>query len=449
MTSDLNTIHKRLLQVRDSLAAITLDLATHLDPTGAPPPAPDLPPPPPVPPLITPPTGGLTRVFYDEAASLQARRIVTTDANGSVAHYAHIAGGCEIMLPQGQVRLPAWGAIVLDRNARYQGPRTIRIVGQADTVLSSTDGGLALSNRTPIPVAFDLSDFTLHSLSWSGDALDIRWPCNVTLVRVHVTGGKNCLFSGAGAINISATDCTFSDGGRPSGEEHIAYLGYINDVRLVRCQFRAPVASEGHALKCYSKWLYLRDCTISQGEPDEPEFHSLSIPFDRGAWGETYAAGNIFVRNHPQSRPHFMNLQNRRYPAPLNYVEDTTWGTVEVDYHGVDNRDVDNPLLFKHVFTGNTFVNTADDRGVLIWNNGTAPWDRTVRGRKDVRPVPSDWELKHERCVAYMHNSIVTGRPIHAVGETIPYLQRNSPGVRPRVVELDELPATLLAMAER
>ncbi len=235
---------------------------------------------------------------------------------------------------------------------------------------------------------------------------------------------------------------------------HPLYCGY--NERLVARNSRFYAAKEqGHAFKCYSRIKDIRGCYFAPWDTladRDGVFRGELPPVDLGAWGHTVFMDNIVIRRGIPGvgvRQTTVELRNRIYTQDI-YQPDPSFGTLEFDYRAVDNRNDDDPMLFRHFFGNNLFVNGLNPDGSLdptvvkspgtcIRNNGAQFWS----GGNSPKPgrVPDDWQPHNERSVLYTMNNEVVGVPYKTFVDTKPY-ETNSGGPTPHRIVAPVQPPT-------
>ncbi|MCA8927484.1 MAG: hypothetical protein KDC18_05390 [Alphaproteobacteria bacterium] len=385
----------------------------------------------------------------DVATSIAKRHLVTRGQS-----YRRMPRGAVIMVPAGVDIPAAWWELGLRRNAPTQDGARFIIRGEGPNrrgrlVAPGKQGVISLNNRIDRKVSFEFEDLEIRA-GLSGDGVRLVRGDHVRLQRVKVTGGKNGIATTTNPIDVELIDCDLHHSGRGGGKTHAIYVSYIRNMTVRNCRISAPKAL-GHVFKCYARHLDIRDSHLSHYETAEDlaQGYYGGLPlFDRGAWGSTIAVGNTLVRRGPVRSP-VITLRNRAYPPGYAKWVDEGWGTEAVDFHQVDNRNPQNPYLFRHLFYQNRIQNGVlpdggvdpDVRakpGVLLRNNGSAPWAVVVRGKSAQQGMPADWQPQNERAVAYLVANRTEGVPFDRMTESTPY--KNPEAAPTPIVEADTLP---------
>lgn len=390
----------------------------------------------------------LPMLELDVQTSIEKGRLTTKGQ-----HYANMPIGAVIMVPAGaEIPAPWWSMRFRKTSAVRDGARFVLRGGdpQRRPLLAAPggEGVMDLSNGSGQAVAFDLEHLAIRA-GKGGDAIRVSAAERVRLKNVAVEGGKNGVFAVSDPTDLEMIDCDIRYSGRGGGKTHTFYANYIRNLVIRNCRITSPRAL-GHVFKCYAQHLDIRDSYLAQYET-EAEFRDGfygGLPlFDRGAWGSTIAVGNTFVRRGPP-RSMMIELRNRAYPPGYSKWVKPGWGTAEVDFRQVDNRDPTNPHLFRHLFYQNRVQNgvlpdggidprIAAEPGTMLRNNGSAPWGVMVKGKVAGGSAPPGWKPHHERAVAYLVENTVEGVPFARIGDPTPHTQ---PGLRTPIHELDSLP---------
>lgn len=383
----------------------------------------------------------------DVAASIENGRLTTKGQ-----HYQAMPMGAVILVPAG-AEIPApWWALRFRKNSGVRdGARFVLRGDPQRRPLLAAPGGegvLDLRNGSDRAVAFDVEHLNIRS-GQGGDAVRISAAAPVRLSHVSIEGGRNGVFAVSDPTDLELWYCDIRHSGRGGGKTHNFYVGYIRNLTIRNSTITAPKAL-GHVFKCYARHLDIRDSYLANYETESDlrdGFHGELPLFDRGAWGSTIAVGNTFVRRGPP-RAFMIELRNRAFPPGYNKWVAPGWGTEEVDHRQVDNRDPANPHLFRHLFYNNTVRNGVLPNGdldplirrrpgVMLRNNGSAPWGVMVKGKFAKGQTPADWQPHHERTVAYLIANRVEGVPFARLGDPVPYTQ---PDLRTPINELETLP---------
>tara|TARA_R110002096_G_scaffold32807_3_gene95277 strand:- start:3682 stop:4866 length:1185 start_codon:yes stop_codon:yes gene_type:complete len=384
----------------------------------------------------------------DVAASIEKTTFITKSGR-----FDQMANGAIIMIPAG-IDIPvSWWRLNIRKNHKMNDGARVILKGadrnRRPRLMSSGNKGVLITrNQSDRRVSVELENMVLKG-GIGGNALHVLKTSRLRLVNVLISGGKNGLFVPTHPTDIEIIDSEMKHCGYGGGFTHNLYTSYINSLTVRNSKFHSARA-QGHAFKDYAKHLDVRDSYFAHYETDadlaDGFFGELPV-LDRGAWGTTIAVGNTFVRRGPV-RPKVIEIRNRGYPPGYNKYVPKGWGTQEVDYHLVDNRDPSNPYLFKHLFYDNTFKNgiLPDGRldplieqkpGSMIRNNGSAPWGVRVKGEGGDAPAPSDWQPHYERAVVYLAKNRMEGVPFVPLADRSPY---RYPNLTTPIRESDDLP---------
>ena len=358
-----------------------------------------------------------------------------------------------IIIPAGLTIPAKWWTLKISRaNPIEPGARFI-IRGadpyrRATLAVLTSEGLLNLINQSDTPISMEIENLVIKA-GRGGVALRLSGPDHVRLSNVQIDGGKNGVFAPTHPLDLEMNDCEVMHCADGSGYTHNVYLNYTRNVKIRDCRFHSPRA-QGHVFKGYAQHIDVRNSYFSHYETEHDlrqGFYGELPVFDRGGWGSTIAIGNTFVRRGPARRV-AVEIRNRGFPPGYSKYVRPDWGTREVDYHDVDNRDPTNPHLFKHLFFGNEIINgllpnqTLDpsitrNPGTFIRNNGSAPWSVQLPGKPENRPKPDDWQPHHERAVVYLGKNKVKGVAFREFADPVPYKE---PDVKTPIRGLNELP---------
>jgi len=446
----LDQIGGLVQQAADSVRGLSTGLPDDEASAPAPKPEPGAAPTPPV--TGTPNTSHLPILELDVQKSAEQGKIITKGEQ-----YNRLETGVIIQVPENADVIPI-GPVELryDHNSPIKGDTAAVVLrGTKDnrpTFLNDTGkgGGIGLfaNNHVKPRLTFILQDIDVDTRSTtSASAIGARHLADFVLRRMKIQGGKNGIFSAHQPSTFLFDEIDVSLSGNGGGKTHCCYLNYADKVTVRNSRFHAANGL-GHAFKCYARVRDIRNSTfasyLSQEDADNG-FTGQLPPVDLGAFGTTVFARNLVRRVGPDARISFAEIRNRRYPEE-DLIAPEGWGTDEdeVDYRDVDNRDIDNPHLLHHVFSDNVWQNDVDG-GFLVWNHGTAPWDREVRGSDIVRSVPADWAYHNERAVVWLHDNTIVGNALDSIANPVPFKQ---PGLKTPIREVDELPDLITQMVE-
>ena len=424
-------------------AGIATGASLAMKPSGAsaaviPPPVPQAGPSEPSPPNWFIPAADLPVLHLDPAASAAAGRIVTRGMARD-----ELPWGAVILVPGGAT-IPArwWGIRVRPHTGLNDGARIVLRSADpakpAHLAAPGAEGVLELQNRSARRVLFEVEDLML-SAGPGGDAIRIDRASAVNLRNLTINGGKNGIFASHHPTDILIDRCEIRHGGRGDGYSHNIYIGYVRQVRIQGSRIHAP-AAPGHCFKCYAQSLDARGNTFAHylETQDLASGHFGGLPLvDRGAWGETVMADNLFIRRGPV-RQAVIDLRNRSFPVGFRPHVQPGWGTETVSPAAVDNRDPHNPYLFRHLFLRNTLANgilpsgALDPHivrrpGIFLRNNGSAPWYAKAGGKLANGQPPPGWQPWQERTVAYLWENRLEGIPPETLAQRWAYRRRDIP----------------------
>lgn len=380
-----------------------------------------------LPPLLPPPgwyvpESALPVLMLDVEASIASGRIVTQGPARADAEW-----GAVILVPGGAAIPAAWWGMRIGRHTELRDGARL-VLRSADPARPARlaapgkEGVLELRNLSARRVLMQVEDLDITA-GPGGDAIRIDRASAVTLRRLRIAGGKNGVFAAHHPTDLVMEQCEISRAGRGDGYTHNLYTGYIRSLSMRDCLLHAP-AAPGHCFKCYAQHVDARGNTFAHyREPEDlaAGFYGALPLIDRGAWGHTVMADNLFIRRGP-ARPAMIDLRNRAFPPGFRRHVQPDWGTEPMPFAEVDNRDPANPHLFRHLFFRNTLVNgllpdgspdpfISREPGIFLRNNGSAPWNASAAGEHAGGRMPAGWRPWHERTVAYLCGNRLKGVP--------------------------------------
>lgn len=389
----------------------------------------------PLPELV--PESDLPVFELDVAASRAKQTLILRDGK----RYDKSPPGCVIMVPAGaRIPLNGWTWKIREKHSYVPGARLIirGAPGGRTPVFYSPKGRSVISVKNSgnlkgqgIPVGLDLENLHVRG-GTGGNAVNSIWARYIRLSRVIVEGGRNGLTVSNGPAIVVVEDSEFLHGGMGDGLTHCVYVSHAERFVARNSRFHSAKA-QGHAFKCYAANIDMRGCLVatwlSRSDRDGG-FHGLLPPVDMGAWANTVLGNNIFVRRGP-ARSTCIEYRNRQYAPGFSKWMEPGWGTRIVDYRLVDNRDEDNPHIFRHVLAGNRFENgilpdgsldpgISRNRGVAVRNNGAGPWG-SHGGIVEKTTKPAGWQAHNERAVVWAWNNTFAGIPFRKKYDPVPY----------------------------
>lgn len=272
------------------------------------------------------------------------------------------------------------------------------------------------------PIALTLENLDVVGGHY-GDAFrpdNLTW---LSMRRVRISGGRNCMMLPTYPTTADLDDCEFRYGGFGDGQTHTVYVNYIKQLTATNCRFHSP-KTQGHALKTYARSTVLNRCHIASwiDREDYDRGFGGDLPvLDIGAWGQSLITGNVFTRL-PPARDVCIDFRNRQWRKGYSSYAPPDWGTAVVPFGVVDNGDPANPHLFRHFVANNVFENGVAPSGELseavrqnpgfaLRNNGTAPWASGGYREEHLQVRPLGWSRRHERAIVWMWNNKVKGVP--------------------------------------
>ena len=402
----------------------------------------------PLPELV--PERDLPVVRVDVAASQAKQTLVLTGANQGPAS----PQGMIIEVPEGAKIPVRWWSFEARQNmGLVKGCRFILRgqPGKAPPELHAPadEGLVAATSYAGLPMSFELENLILRG-GESGYAVS---GVGLRFLRISgcvIDGGKDGLFVPSDPTVVLVEHSEIRHGGRADGLTHCVYVNYVEKFIAHRTLFHSARA-EGHALKVYAANVNVRDCTIASWATPEDRaggFHGMLPPLDVGAWANTVIMGNTIVRRGP-TRPTTLEYRNRQWRRGANPYVTAGWGTKVVDPALVDNRDPDNPFLFRHLLVNNRFVNgilpdgsqdpaIASNHGTAVRNDGTCPWASEGDIEDQFRTRPADYGPSNERAVVWAMGNKFEGIPFAKTFDEAPY---NNPKDPAPIRAVDALPA--------
>ena len=385
----------------------------------------------------------------DVEKSIARRSIVLADGRGLGA----FPQGCIVAVPAG-VRIPLpWWSWRLRRGGGYaDGARLVfRKEGEGKNPLffaPGKQGVMAVTNNARLQIGLSLEGVDLQA-GIGGAALRPVATRHIGLKDMKILGGKNGLEVPSWPCIVEIDNCEIAHCGRGDGYTHNLYVSYVEKFTARRSRFHSA-KPEGHAFKCYARFMDIRDCLFAnwlEWDDLKDGYYGLLPPLDLGAWGQSLLINNTIYRRDP-ARNVCIDYRNRQYARGYSKYVPAGWGTTVADYRQVDNRDENNPHLFRHLLYGNRFLNGVlpdnsidaairRDPGYALRNNGSAPWaSHGAREDKQARR-PDDWQPRNERVVIWAVKNRFEGVPFRRRYLTAP---NKNPSDTAPVIESETLP---------
>ncbi len=364
--------------------------------------------------------------------------------------------GCIVKVPAGvEIPIKDW-TIQIRRNYGYRNGARIIFEGPAEGLRpkffsTGNNGLIQVMNQARITLGIELENLHLVS-GLAAEAVSIPNSRFLRLTNVLIEGGKNGLFFATYPTVAVIENSEIRYSGRGGGLTHCLYAGYIEKMIVRNSKFHSPKA-EGHAFKCYAAHMDIRDSLFAnylETEDLNRGFYGKFAPVDLGAWSQSILMGNTIIRRGP-SRKTALEYRNRQYRKGYSGFIPPNWGTEVVDYKLVDNLDIANPYLFRHILAQNRFINGVlpdgardpeilKKPGIAIRNNGTAPFASNGKTEEEFSERPSDWRSQNERAVVWALNNAFEGIPFAKQFDAAPF---DWPDGEAPIRDVSELPQEL------
>lgn len=362
--------------------------------------------------------------------------------------------GCVVRVPAGaEIPLYGWKWRIKKKNHGYvpgarlilsgaaEGPRPVLTTVDPSSIGKEKPSGLLYAGNSAgfdFPVGFEVENINLNGNHFEGGGRTeaIRTD-NIRFVRISdclVEGGRNGAFFSPNPTIAFLERTEVKHGGTGDGLTHCIYCTYIEAFVARDCKFHSA-RPFGVPLKCYAQYVDVRDSVIASWlDYDDLDngWTSGYPPLDIGAWATTIIANNRLVRRGPPIRQTLLEYRNRQWPARDNRFMKPGWGTKVIPYDQADNRDPENPHLFRHLLAYNRFENgilpdgsidtyVKQKPGIAVRNNGAGTWASQGGGPVDKTPKNRNWRKHNERAVVWSVGNQFDGVPFNELYERSPY----------------------------